>query len=79
LLVYICGAVGHTIIEEDWDSIRWFNPATLLYMSQVRNWMLNEGRGEMIVCFVDIDGIVDHHCLNLFFLKIVKCSIESKS
>jgi hypothetical protein len=43
----------------------------------------------MIVCFVDIGGIVDHHCLNflfimyirklnsLFFLEIVKIVINS--
>jgi hypothetical protein len=24
----------------------------------------------VIVCFVDIGGIVDHHCLNLLFLTL---------
>jgi hypothetical protein len=28
----------------------------------------------MIVCFVDINGIVDHHCLN-FLLMIILLSV----
>ena len=28
-----------------------------------------ETRREVIVCFVDIDGIVDYHCLNFLFIK----------
>jgi hypothetical protein len=27
-------------------------------------------RLEVIVCFVDIDGVVDHHCLNFLFIII---------
>jgi hypothetical protein len=26
---------------------------------------------EVIVHFVDIDGIVDHHCLNFLFLEVI--------
>ena len=25
----------------------------------------------MIICFVDIGGIVNHHCLNFIFIKII--------
>jgi hypothetical protein len=30
--------------------------------------MLNDLRSEVIVHFVDICGIVDHHCLNFLFI-----------
>jgi len=30
--------------------------------------VFSELRGEVIVRFVDIGGIVDHHCLNFIFL-----------
>ena len=32
--------------------------------------MFNEMRSEMIVRFVNIGGIVDHHCLNFLFIAI---------
>jgi hypothetical protein len=31
--------------------------------------LFNDLRGEMIVYFVDIGGIVDHQCLNFLFIK----------
>ena len=31
-------------------------------------FMFSDLRLEVIVCFGDIGGIVDHHCLNLFFM-----------
>jgi hypothetical protein len=34
--------------------------------------MFNELMSEVIVCFVDIDEIVDHHCLTLNNIKEVK-------
>jgi hypothetical protein len=35
--------------------------------------MFNDLRWEVIVCFIDIGGIVDHHCLNFFcFIDIGK-------
>ena len=34
--------------------------------------MFSEWRFKVIVHFVDIDGIVDHHCLNLFSWLEVK-------
>ena len=30
---------------------------------------------EVIVCFVDIDGIVDHHCLNFLFINMNKIRV----
>ena len=32
-------------------------------------FVFSELRWEVIVRFVDIDGIVDHHCLNCLFIK----------
>ena len=35
-------------------------------------FVFSELRWQMIVCFVDIGGIVDHHCLDfLFIIEIV--------
>ena len=45
-----------------WDPINWFNPTTFLCLELV------------IVWFVDIDGIVDHHSYCLNFLTIVACN-----
>ena len=59
--------------EAVWVSIDRFNPVTFLFPSQARTWisivrfvcfMFNGLVWEVVVCFVDIDGIVDHHCLN---------------
>ena len=61
--------------------IKMLNPTTLLYLSLERVWIFNvtchglfhvqwfEVRGDCtFVCFVDIGGIVDHHCLNFLFI-----------
>ena len=32
----------------------------------------------MIVCFVDIVEIDDHHCLNFLFIKLVKFTINKR-
>jgi hypothetical protein len=56
-----------------WNTINWFKSAIFLFLSQANTWisnviccsslflMLNELR-YVIVSFVDIGGIVDHHC-----------------
>ena len=66
---------------EGWDSINMFNPATCLCLSQTTTWISQrhislsfcvqsiQTRWEMIVHFVDIGVIDDHHCSNLFFHK----------
>ena len=36
----------------------------------VVSFLFNELRWELIVGFVDIDGIVDHHCLSFLFLTL---------
>jgi hypothetical protein len=35
--------------------------------------MLREWKWEVIICFIEIGGIVDHHCLNFLFSTIVTC------
>ena len=70
-------------IDEGWDPINQFNPTTFLCLSQTRTWisnvvffMFNILRQEVGVRFVDIDGIVDHHCLNFSFHNFsLWCSI----
>ena len=70
-------------IDEGWDPINQFNPTTFLGLSQTRTWisnvvffMFNILRQEVVVRFVDIDGIVDHHCLNFSFHNFsLWCSI----
>jgi hypothetical protein len=61
------------------EPINWFNPALFVYLSQARTCISNiiimllslfifsELGWEVIVCFVDIGGILDHHCLNFIF------------
>jgi len=63
--------------DEGWDIINWFNSVTLLRLSQVRIWIsnviccrrsifvFNMLRWQMMVGFVNIGGIVGHHCLFL--------------
>jgi hypothetical protein len=62
------------------DPINRCNPATFLCLSQARIWISKvicsglicvqwvQLGWEVIVCFVDIGGIVDHHCLNFLFI-----------
>ena len=55
-----------------------FNPVTCLCLSKARTWISNipfsfcvqwvQLRWEMILRFVDIGGIDDHHCLNFLFI-----------
>jgi hypothetical protein len=57
------------------------NPATFLCLSQARTWISKvicrglfcvqwlQLRWEVIVGFVDIGGIDDHHCLNFLFIN----------
>ena len=54
-------------------------PSSGFYTSYVMvsfHFMFSEWRWEMIVRFVHIGGIVDHHYLNLLFIKW-SCCIES--
>ena len=63
---------------EDCDTINWFTPTTFLCLSQFKPWIskvvccvlfwfvFSELRSEVIVPFVDIGRIVDHHCFNFF-------------
>ena len=54
-------------------------PPHFVCLSQARTWIsnvicgglfvLSKWRREMIVRFVDIGGIVDHHCLNFLFIR----------
>jgi len=39
----------------------------------VHFFVFSELRLELIVCFVDIGGIVDHHCLHFLIIKFEKC------
>ena len=63
---------------EGWDPINRFNPATLLCLSQtwISNvicgglFMFSEFRWEVILRFVDIGEIDDHHCLNFLFIIV---------
>ena len=62
--------------RKDLDPINRFNSATLLCLSKARTWISNvicrglssvqwvQSRWEVIVRFVDICWIDDHHCLN---------------
>ena len=36
--------------------------------------VFNDLRWEVVVCFVDISEIVDHHCSNYLFRSIFLCS-----
>ena len=69
--VYRDIAVGDSIIKTGLMSlVKRFNHATCLYLSQARSWIsnvicrglfrINELKLEVIVRFVDINGIVDH-------------------
>ena len=60
--------------KEGRDPINQFDPATFVCLFQARAWISNAICygffylmiwGEVIVCFVDISGIVDHHCLEM--------------
>ena len=70
--------VGEAIIQRSWDPINMFNPDTFLCLSQYRTWITNATscffvfnclRWEVVVCIVDIGGIVDPHWLNFLFIS----------
>ena len=62
------------------DSMNYFTPATLFCLSQARIvisyvicqfiFEFSECKGVVSVGFVDIGGIVDHHCLNFIFVVL---------
>ena len=61
--------------------INWFNPTTFLCLSQDfqhhKSWyffVFSDLRQEVVVRFVDIGGIVDHH--RLHFLFIMTCFFQ---
>ena len=71
---------GDPIIERamGWNPIIQLNPATFLCLSEARTgfplsyvvvlFVFNDLVWEVIVCFVDIGGIVYHHWVNFLFL-----------
>ena len=82
LFVYTCIVVWYPIIVGGGglDPINKCNPATFVCLSQIMTWIskslcpvlfvFNGFMGEMVVCFVDIDRIVDHQYLNFLFIII---------
>jgi hypothetical protein len=40
-------------------------------------FLLSDLRGDVTICFVDIDGIVDHHSLTFFSWYAVTSTIEN--
>ena len=67
--VYINIADGDPIFKMGvWDSINWFDPTTILCLSQGSGFLSSSlVHGllfgvRVIVRFVDVGGIVDHHC-----------------
>ena len=55
------------------DPINRYNPAIsfLVLVPACGICAFNDLRREVIVLFVDIGGIVDHHCLNFLFIMIM--------
>ena len=66
---------------EGGDPIKWYNPPTICTCHKPGPgfltsyiivtslfFMFNVLRSEVNACFVDIGGIVDHHCLNFLFI-----------
>ena len=79
--IYICIVIGEPIIRRSvLDPINGFNHVTFLCLFQARTWISNaicrglpyvqwyDLRSLVIVRFVDIGGIVDHHWFNLLFV-----------
>jgi hypothetical protein len=52
----------------EWNHINRFNPVIFLSLSQGHEFSTSYVR--VIVCFVDISGIVDQHCLSLLLIMI---------
>ena len=57
IFFYLCVAVGDPVI---------MSQASHISMSYI---VFSELRREVIFHFVDIDGIVNHHCLNFLFIS----------
>ena len=63
-----------------WDPIKQLNTSTFVCLFQARTWISNiichslfcvqwvQFRWQVIVRFVDISRIVDHHCINFLFI-----------
>ena len=69
-LSFVCMHCRQLSKEEGWDPINRFKPSTFLCMSQSRNqFSIVICRGllvlEVFVRFVDIDEIIDHHCVEV--------------
>ena len=62
---------------EGWDPFNWFNTATFFFLSQIF-FIFNDLRWEVIVRFVDIDGIVDNHCLSLLSFQVLIINVYLK-
>jgi hypothetical protein len=64
--------VFSVLADGNWHPINRFNLATLLCLPQAKFWIsrvffvFNGLKRGDVVRFVDIDEIVDHHCLNIF-------------
>jgi hypothetical protein len=68
-LVYTCIAVGDLVIKRGGIPLTRFTSPHFCGCPNARTWVgvFSEWRWEVIVCFVDIGGIVDHHCINFLF------------
>ena len=85
----VCKCIIQLSKGEGRDHINWFNLAIFMCLSQARTWISNvicyglscvlcvQLRWEVIVHFVDICGIDDHHCLNFLF-TVRKSKIKQK-
>ena len=73
LTTLLCMLEAQLLRGERWDPINRFNPVINLCLSQARTlisnaichglfFMFNEFRWEVIVCYVDINGMVDNCC-----------------
>jgi hypothetical protein len=75
----ICIVVGDPIIERVWiPLIDRFNVTIFLCLSEIRNWISNivcrdllvfdYWKWEIVFRLGDIDGIIEHNCLNFFII-----------
>ena len=82
MVIYIMPLEIQVLRGESWGPINQFNPAMFLWLFQSRTWIPNvihcdlfcvqwvRLQWEVIVSFVDIGGIHDHHCLNFLFIMV---------
>ena len=72
LCVYVLPLEIQLSRRDGWDTIKRFNTAILLCLSQAKTWVPNRMcrgifffvNGKVIIRFVDIGGIDDLHCVN---------------